>query len=161
MKIKVDRDEYYRLRERVTSLEKEIAICTSYCPRAERLKQEWTRAKQSLNEKYEDVLEEPKEYWCIDWTGGINNIVVLDDVDEYEEDKKEIGNYFSSKEEAEKAVEKLKAWQRMKDHNLRIERGQRVFVNADNKLTSQKPLFVVDTYEEVEEDLDLLFGGEE
>lgn len=74
---------------------------------------------------------------------------------------KQIGNYFETEEEAEKAVEKLKAWKRLKDHNLHIERGQRLFVNADNKLTSQKPLFVIDTYDEVEDDLDLLFGGEE
>lgn len=68
---------------------------------------------------------------------------------------------FCTHEEAEKATKRLRAWKRLKNHNLRVERGQRIFVNADNKLTSQKPLFVMDTYEEVEDDLDLLFGGEE
>ena len=159
MKIKVDRDEYYRLRERITSLEKEIAIRTSYCPRAERLKQEWTRAQRLLDDKYEDVLEEPKGFWMINTVGIVESTYGLP-INEVEM-MKQIGNYFEDKEEAEKAVEKLEAWKRLKDHNLRIERGQRVFVNADNKLTGQKPLFVVDTYEEVEEDLDLLFGGEE
>ena len=64
-------------------------------------------------------------------------------------------------EDCRQMLEKLKAWKRLKGHSLRIERGQRIFVNADNKLASQKPLFVVDTYEEVEDDLDLLFSGED
>lgn len=68
---------------------------------------------------------------------------------------------YSTEEEAEKAIEKIKAWKRLENNNLRVVRGQRMFVNADNKITSQRPLFVVDTYNEVEEDLDILFGGKE
>ncbi len=64
-------------------------------------------------------------------------------------------------EDCKQMLEKLKAWKRLKGHNLRVEEGQRIFVNADNKLTSQKPLFVVDTYEEVEDDLDSLFCDED
>ena len=113
-----------------------------------------------LNDEWEGYKEEPKAFWCIDYDGGIISIkrnkgTATDEL------MKAIGNYFETLEEAEKAVQKLKAWKRLKGHNLRIERGQRIFVNTDNKLTSQKPLFVVDTYEEVEDDLDLLFGGEE
>lgn len=67
-----------------------------------------------LNAEWEDC-KEPKEYWCIDWTGGINHITVLNDMDEYEENKKQIGNYFDTREEAEQAVEKLKAWKRLQD----------------------------------------------
>lgn len=112
-----------------------------------------------INEEWEDY-EGPKEYWFIDYDGGV---IPFNKREETATDRlmKSIGNYFETKEEAEKAVEKLKAWKRLKGHNLRVERGQRIFVNADNKLTSQKTLFVVGTYEEVEDDLDLLFGGEE
>jgi hypothetical protein len=115
-----------------------------------------------LNKEWEDYEEPKKGTYFINTQGDVqfwdsSSFAYPDDWTK----EKLIGNYFETKEEAEKAVEKLEAWKRLKDHNLRIERGQRVFVNADNKLTSQKPLFVVDTYEEVEEDLDLLFGGEE
>ena len=53
-----------------------------------------------LNEEWEDAPEEPKGYWCIDWTGGVNHITLLDDItDKYEKAKKQIGNYFETKEE--------------------------------------------------------------
>ena len=73
-----------------------------------------------VNEEWEDY-EEPKEYWCIDWTGGVNHITLLDGSDTYEENKKEIGNYFKTKEEAEKAVEKLKAWKRLRDNGFKFD----------------------------------------
>lgn len=105
-----------------------------------------------LNEEREDVPEEPKEYWCIDWTGGINHITVLDGVDEYEENKKEIGNYFETKEEAEKAVEKLKAWRRLKD------KGFRVIDYGDEDIQYE----IKDRYDGCLFDLEtVLFGGEE
>ena len=110
-----------------------------------------------LTEEWEDYEEDS---WYITENGEVRQNRTKFIIEE-EEDYIEIGNYFETKEEAEKAVEKLKAWKRLKDHNLRVERGQRTFVNADSKLTAQRPLFVVDTYEEVEGDLDLLFGGEE
>ena len=70
-----------------------------------------------LNAEWEDY-EEPKEYWHIDCDGEIED-------DEYEgtsfdKDCKAIGNYFETKEEAEKAVEKLKAWKRLKDKGFRF-----------------------------------------
>lgn len=113
-------------------------------------------------EEWEEY-EEPKGFWHITVLNGVLFSGYMEDPFTGIEEKKykEIGNYFETKEEAKKALEKLKALKRLKSHNLRIERGQRIFVNADNKLVSQKPLFVVDTYEEVEDDLDLLFGGEE
>ena len=106
-----------------------------------------------LNEEWEDY-EEPKEYWCIDWTGGVNHITVLDDTDEYEENKKEIGNYFETKEEAEKAVEKLKAWKRLRD------KGFRFIDHIDRDSGQGMTRYEWDGYVNGE-DLDLLFGGEE
>lgn len=144
MKIEVDRDKYYLLLEKVYSLE-------------------WKRLRQELDEKYEDC-EEPKEYWCIDWAGGINHITVLDDVDEYEENKKEIGNYFETREEAEKAVEKLKAWKRLKDKGFRLTGYSYYDWNGDEwpHISFSYPNFG-DLFNDSETvaDLDLLFSGEE
>ena len=73
-----------------------------------------------LNELLEDVPEEPKEYWYIGDSGEVwvFNHNYLDT--EIEEVHKEIGNYFETKEEAEKSVEKLKAWKRLKDKGFEI-----------------------------------------
>ena len=112
-----------------------------------------------LNKEWGDVLEEPKEYWCIDWTGGVNHITALDDVDKYEENKKEIGNYFETEEEAERAVEKLKAWKRLKDKGFRFN-GYDLGYDT-NKEFCGKALFDGGPFcFEVRKDLDLLFGGE-
>ena len=122
-----------------------------------------------LTADWEDY-EKPKEYWCIDWTGGINQIIVLDDTNVYEKNKKEIGNYFDTQEEAEKAVEKLKALKRLKDKGFRFEGIKQDYTRF---FSQQKPMRIGRKYlqfnkAEDEEwlkenwgDLDLLFGGEE
>ena len=109
-----------------------------------------------LNAEWEDY-EEPKKYWRIDCDGEIEDYEY--EGTSFEKDCKEIGNYFETKEEAEKAVEKLKAWKRLKDKGFRFQfwtssySGDNIsffidWINADSK-------------KEIEEDLDLLFGGEE
>lgn len=109
-----------------------------------------------LNEEWEDY-EEPKEYYCIDWTepDGIHKTKHEDIRDDF---NKEIGNYFSSREEAEKAVEKLKAWKRLKDKGFR-------FLGYYHRLGETKSKgeigFEMDDYKGTKQDLDLLFGGEE
>ncbi|MBQ5474049.1 MAG: hypothetical protein IIT65_04980 [Lachnospiraceae bacterium] len=110
-----------------------------------------------LNNELEDY-EETKEYWCIDWTGGINHITVLDDVDEYEENKKEIGNYFDTREEAEKAVEKLKAWKRLKDIGFHF-LGWNSTYKGDN-VDFYLDWINSDSKEQLTKDLELLFGDE-
>jgi hypothetical protein len=76
---------------------------------------------------------------------------------------KEIGNYFETKEEAEKAVEKLKAWKRLKDKQFKFYGWNKgsllkslpntiMFACDDTKIWS---------WEDIRDDLDLLFGGEE
>lgn len=124
-----------------------------------------------LNEEWEDYEEPKKNYWYIDGDGetyqmgGIANITKSAMVN--------IGNYFETKEEAEKAVEKLKAWERLKDAGLKfgrwdgyvnagdsIESGDHFdccgFVNAYGQIYNNQ-----DSYEQYRKDLDLLFGGEE
>lgn len=71
-----------------------------------------------LCQEWEDMPEEPKEYWFIDYDGGI---IPFDRQKETATDKmmKSIGNYFETKEEAERAVEKIKAWKRLKDKGFK------------------------------------------
>lgn len=107
-----------------------------------------------LNEEWEDVPVGPKEYWYI-----YGNQVLKNEYDGVMEDSfKEIGNYFETKEEAEKAVEKFKAWKRLKDKGFR-------FGGWENDIKHCLGDFII--YSEIKhldniiDDLDLLFGDEE
>lgn len=114
-----------------------------------------------LNEEWCDY-EEPKEYWYIDpMVCGVYCTKIKKDEDLYNFNK-EIGNYFSSREEAELAVRKLKAWKRLKDKGFRftgwtIDDGLRISIcsNIDEE----------DIYDEdkrkIKPDLDLLFSMED
>lgn len=112
-----------------------------------------------IESEWEDY-EEPKEYWCI--TGRGNLHYLQDMTDENDKDHREIGNYFDTREEAEKAVEKLKAVKRLKDKGFRFE----YYDYSDRDLHNHIQIKAI-TNREVEdsmlykEDLDLLFGGEE
>ena len=72
-----------------------------------------------LNSEWEDAPEEPKEYWYIDYDGGI--LCRESDNSSAEKMMKSIGNYFESLEEAELAVRKLKAVNRLKDKGFRFD----------------------------------------
>lgn len=69
---------------------------------------------KKICEEWEDY-KEPKEYWFIDTSEG----AVVEQTEEMfeltDKERKQIGNYFETREEAEEAVEKLKAWKRLKD----------------------------------------------
>ena len=111
-----------------------------------------------LNEEWEDVPEKPKEYWFIDYDGGIipfnrNKETVTDNL------MKSIGNYFETKEEAEKAVEKLKAWKRLKDYNVKFNLD---FVRnkIDFTYSVNNPLLsVLDGEEQIFNNMKIIFGG--
>jgi len=69
-----------------------------------------------LNEEWEDY-EEPTTYYYVSDFGAIRE----GDVGKFVEDeiaRKEIGNYFETKEEAERAVEKLKCFTNLKNHEF-------------------------------------------
>lgn len=68
-----------------------------------------------LNEEWEDA---PEEYWYIDYDGGI----LCGESDNSSSEKMMIsmGNHFESLEKADKAVEKLKAWKRLKDKGFKF-----------------------------------------
>ena len=119
-----------------------------------------------LEREWEDY-EEPEGYWWISPVCADAVHCAKDAGDETDEYNKEIGNYFSSREEAENAVEKLKAWKRLKDKGFRftltsgvgsldITPGKfQIEINAD----MPAKWFCCDA---VQEDLNLLFsGGEE
>lgn len=117
------------------------------------------RSLAELNEEWEDY-EEPKEYWYIDCDGSVYQNC-QNSTQTHTNHHKLIGNYFETKEEAEKAVEKLKAWKRVKDLGFRF-RGNDVINDV---------LVIKYDFNDKEADLDacakalsdviLLFGGEE
>lgn len=105
-----------------------------------------------LNAEWEDY-EEPKEYWYIDCDGEVYSIKLIG----YNSNKlKEIGNYFETKEEAEKAVEKLKAWKRLKDKGFRF---NGVYDDYTIKFTAPNEEIGWFWCNGMDKDLDLLFGG--
>ena len=115
-----------------------------------------------LNEEWEDY-EEPKEYWIIDIDGEVKRYALHSFNSQIIEDIKSIGNYFATREDAEKAVEKLKAWKRLRDKGFRIRRNNyndgMMYLHIWNDTTDEPtPL---DKNSETFKDLDLLFGGEE
>ena len=126
--------------------------------------------KLSDLEEWEDAPEEPKEYWYIAHNGIVGCFEYDDDwqyMDFNWQDKlKQIGNYFETKEEAEKAVEKLKAWKRLKDKGFRFTLTPGVGSlditpgKFQIEITADMPAkwFCCDA---VQKDLEVCFGGEE
>ena len=101
-------------------------------------------------EEWEDY-EETKDYWYINADGDVIRAVYKSE--DLTKALVSIGNYFETPEQAEKAVEKLKAWKRLKDKGFEFcgwceDIGFR-FTKSGAWQT------------EVQPDLDLLFGGEE
>lgn len=111
-----------------------------------------------LNEEWEEYGR-PKEHWYINFIGGIEET----DRDENDEPGRamiEIGNYFETEEEAEKVVEKLKAWKRLRDKGFRFTGWGLNMVSKEHVIQ-----FVLDNgtwaIEEAEDYFNLLFGGKE
>ena len=117
---------------------------------------------KELCEEWEDY-EKPKGYWFIAIDGTVlfheleldnarNNIIK-------DENLTLIGNYFETREEAEKAVEKLKAVKRLKDNGFRFKglekRGRYINFYQGKSYETDKQC------QQAMQDLDLLFGGEE
>ena len=112
-----------------------------------------------LNEEWEDY-EEPKwKHWYMTSWGEVWQ---YGDDPLHEEWRRILGNDFETKEEAEKAVEKLKAWKRLKDKGFRfcgwtINDWFRISICTN---TDSDGIYDVEK-KEMKKDLDLLFGGEE
>ena len=117
-----------------------------------------------LNEEWEDY-EEVESWWSImvDFNYEENrsevSIVRLNKKLYNPTEAIEIGFYFETKEEAEKAVEKLKAWRRLKDKGFRFTDWSFVdgisFKTSDNFYDSNDLIPA-----NLRDAMDLLFGGE-
>jgi hypothetical protein len=125
-----------------------------------------------LNEEWEDYEEPVKPYWFINDLDGepmkcdLKNCGKSNFI-KWGNHRKQIGNYFDTREEAEKAVEKLKAITRLKKCGFKFEgyadidraNGGDIVIYAhinipnNNLLEEAQPAML--------KDLDLLFGGEE
>lgn len=114
-----------------------------------------------LVSEWEDY-EEPAYYYFIHDDGRIG----CDAIDPYNhkskvEERKSIGNYFETREAAEKAVEKLKTYKRLKDTGFRVNNW--VYALEGNRENGSIPIEIkaeckVKTHRK---DLDLLFCTEE
>lgn len=113
-----------------------------------------------LNEEWEDY-EEPRKYWFIN-----TNTHTLEETSyEYDGMKsdEQIGNYFETKEEAEKAVEKLKVLTKLCKKGFEFD-GVEMFWNGLIKIEATIPIDEKTTLKErsdITDSLYLLFGGEE
>lgn len=117
-------------------------------------KRPFLKSLTELNEEWEDY-EEPKEYWYIRYDGCIT--ITCGGLDD---GMKQIGNYFETKEQAEKAVEKLKAWKRLKDKGFKFTNDLvygEYYGCGSIRFSIYPPLKSKD----VINDLNLLFGGED
>ena len=123
-----------------------------------------------LNEEWEDYEDDalPKGYWTIEPYGKVEYIELnkrLHWSEELYHQFKNFGNCFKTEEEAEKALEKLKAWKRLKDKfdisfsgMNRNKTGRPVSVNLDFKREGRTTF---DEAKQNTDDLNLIFGGEE
>lgn len=64
-------------------------------------------------------------------------------------------------EDCKKMLEKLKAWERIKDKGFKVDLWDYDGGNYQERIKTGRILFRVKDYEENDKDLDLLFGGEE
>ena len=111
-----------------------------------------------IRNEWEDY-KEPKGVYVVTGFGSTIEFVKTDLTSRL--GYKEIGNYFETKEEAEKAVEKLKAWKRLKDNGYEF---NGIGVNYDGyKIYLKCDIMKKEHYTPAQDhkDLDLLFGGEE
>lgn len=116
---------------------------------------QWYKYGLDLLAEWWEYHEEPKIIWYIDWKGRVQSAAN----EKYDWAKeKSIGNYFEVKEQAEKAVEKLKAWQRLKAKGFVWQDWEEGSMdNGTCVIGCQIPENNWET--DVVEDLDLLFGG--
>lgn len=112
---------------------------------------------ESLTKEWEDAPEEPKKYWFLSGRGEVK--CIEDEKTVFDKDHKFIGNYFETKEEAEKAVEKLKAWKRLKGKGFKIKGWYMPKSTLKIEIDGGFPEDV--SLCDVMDDLDIIFGGEE
>ena len=112
-----------------------------------------------LTEEWEDYEEKG---WYITENGEVRenrSAGIVEDESEY----REIGNYFGTKEDAEKAVEKLKAWKRLKDAGFKFNNW--IYDYREAEKINERGLSIGASYNQLSkidaDDINILFGGEE
>ena len=114
-----------------------------------------------LNEEWEDY-EEPKEQWFIKANGEVTKTTIENPFFANLAYCEQIGNLFDSKEEAEKAVEKLKAVKRLKDVGCRVTEYKTYGGSTSKGEFIGEVKIILDVPDVVDKELlCLLFGGEE
>lgn len=104
-----------------------------------------------LQEEWEGY-EEMGGYWFINEFGTPSEITHARE-NIYDKSRKNFGNYFETKEEAEKAVEKLKAWKRLKDKGFRFNGGDDCCISYTTDIEEWNMQDL--------QDFKILFGGEQ
>lgn len=104
-----------------------------------------------IQNDWEVYIEPKRKYWFVTWSGDVDD--ETDDGFEVDKCCKEIGNYFETREEAEKVVEKLKAWKRLKDKGVKFKK-ESFYGGCTYKISAKYD-------DDYAKDLLLLFGGEE
>lgn len=112
-----------------------------------------------LGDWFEEIHEEPKDYWYIDADGELL-CEPSDDRCKFDNDCREIGNYFKTKEEAEEAVRKLQAWKRLKDKGFKFTGWEEMRYDEEKNISG------MNIYGDMPiggfmSELDTIFGGEE
>ena len=123
-----------------------------------------------LNEEWEDYEEDELFYVISAEHKSGYQCVLKEDYPEICKVAKELGIGFETEKECKKAVEKLKAWKRLKDKGFEIE-GWDNYIGDDYYKTGQIVINLnnvknrdwdeYDNIDEIKDDLNLLFGGEE
>lgn len=107
-----------------------------------------------LNDEWEDYEEPKGKHWYMTSWGEVWQ---YGDDPLHEEWRIILGNDFETKEEAEKAVQKLRAWKRLKDKGFRF--SDFVYTElCDYARVNIKATMINDN---INDDLNLLFGDEE
>lgn len=122
-------------------------------------KQEYNSLAE-LNEEWEDYEDELLYVVSAEHKSGYQ-CVLKEDYPKICKVAKELGIGFETEEECQKAVEKLKAWKRLKDNGFVINKWLHT---PDMNLTTGSYVNIKGFIPEVVKnmkDLDLLFGGEE
>lgn len=113
-----------------------------------------------IMDEWEDY-EEPKDDYYFIRDGGNIDYHWYQKLGEITERRKQIGNYFETKEEAERAVEKLKAYKRLKDLGTELLGWEIRDLPTGGNWQTINVKFNVKAKKEPMELLDLLFGEEE
>lgn len=106
----------------------------------------------------ENLGEEPNERWYINEENEPQRVGFGDPVEDIE-NLEELGLLFNTKEGAEKAVEKLKAWKRLKDNGFRFIELRAPNYNAKTDVITIKA--ECNWNSNNIDDLNLFFGEEE